>query len=62
MRFAASLTPLSAHFLHQEQIPSDYLWQATCITLGVMLNFDASQQNSERMEFAAALYEPPLGT
>ncbi len=42
MRFAASLTPVSKHFLRQELIPSNYLRQATCITLGIMLNFDAA--------------------
>ncbi len=57
IHFAASLTPVSAHFLRQESIPSDYLRQATCVTLGVMLNFDATQQNTEHKEFAAALYK-----
>ncbi len=57
MRFAASLTPVSAHFLRQESAASDNLQQATCVTLGVMLNFDATQQNAERKDFAAALYE-----
>ncbi len=48
MRFAASLTPVSAHFLRQESIPSDNLQQATCVTLGVMLNFDATQHFSTK--------------
>ena len=35
----ARLTPVSTHFLQQEY----YLQQATCGTLGIMLNFDATQ-------------------
>ncbi len=42
LRFAASLTPVSPHFLLQESAPSYYLQQATCVTFGVMLNFDAT--------------------
>ncbi len=53
-----SLTPVhvSPFFLHQELAPINYLRQATCITLGVMLNFDAAQP-AERNQLAAALYE-----
>ncbi len=43
--------------LRQESVPTDYLRQATCITLGVMLNFDAAQQNAKRSKLAAAPYE-----
>ncbi len=60
--FCGSLTPVSAHFLDQESIPRDYLHQATRVTLGVMLNFNAAQQNAERKEFAAALYMKPPQT
>ncbi len=48
IRFAASLTPVSTISLHQESAPRNYLWQATCVTLGVMLNFDPAQQDSEQ--------------
>ncbi len=57
MPFAASLTPVSAHFLRQESIPSDYLRQATCITLGVMLKFDATQHFAAKRRTQQALYE-----
>ena len=40
---AASLMPVATSFLQQESAASNYLWQATCITLGVMLKFDAAQ-------------------
>ena len=43
--------------LRQELAPSNYLPKATCITLGVELNFDATQQNAERNQLAAALCE-----
>ncbi len=49
--------PVSANFVCQESVAIDYLQQATCGTLGVMLNFDAAQQNTERNKFAAVLYE-----
>ncbi len=52
-----SLTPVSAHFLRQESIPSDYLWQATCVTLGVMSKFDAAQQIAAKRRTQQALYE-----
>ncbi len=45
-----SLTPVSAHFLRQELIPSDYLRQATCITLGIMLKFDAAHDFCRKMQ------------
>ncbi len=51
---------MSADLLRQESAAIDCLWQATCFTLGVMLNFDATQQNAERNKFAAALYEVTL--
>ncbi len=52
------LSAMSAHFLCQESTPIDYLWQATCSTLGVMLNFDTAQHfSAKRKEFAAPLYE-----
>ncbi len=57
-----SLTPVHVSpffFLHQELAPINYLRQATCITLGVMLNFDAAQQNAERSQLAAPLYMKP---
>ncbi len=63
MRFAASLTPVSTNFLRQESAPSDYLQQATCVTLGVVFDSDATQllpQNAERNELAAALNEVTL--
>ncbi len=40
--FAASLTPVSTSFLLQESAPSNYLLQAVCVSLGVMLNFNAT--------------------
>ena len=52
-----SLTPVSAHFLHQESIPSVYLRQATCVTLGVMLNFDATRHFAAKRRTQQALYE-----
>ncbi len=52
-----SLTPVSTHFLCQESIPGDYLREATCVTLGIMLNLDATQQNAERSKLATAPYE-----
>ncbi len=51
---------MSAHFLHQESIPSDYLWQATCGTLGVMLKFDAAHESCRKTQDAKkieVLYE-----
>ena len=33
------LSAMSAHLLHQESTPIDYLRQATCSTLGVLLKF-----------------------
>ncbi len=58
MRFVASLTPVSAHFLRQESIPSDYLRQATCVTLGVMLKFDAAHDFCRKTQ--AFYMKPPL--
>ncbi len=57
MHFAASLTPVSAHFLRQESIPSDYLRQATCVTLGVVLKFDAAHDFCCKTQNASILYE-----
>ncbi len=62
LRFAASLTPVCAHFLllRQESAPSDNLQQATCITLGVMLKFAATHdfcRKRKTQPYAAALYE-----
>ncbi len=35
-------------------LPTIVRGKATCITVGVMLNFDATQQNAERKELAEA--------
>ncbi len=48
---------MSAYFLSQESIPSDYLRQATCGTLGVMLNFDATQHYAAKRRTQQVLYE-----
>ncbi len=48
---------MSAHFLCQESIPSDYLRQATCGTLGIMLKFDAAHDFCRKMQNASILYE-----
>ncbi len=50
-----SLTPVSAHFLCQESVPTDYLWQATCGTLGIMINFDAAQHFAAKTQNAMSL-------
>ena len=54
------LSAMSAHFLRQESIPSDYLRQATCGTLGVMLNFDATQHYAAKRRTQQVLYEVTL--
>ncbi len=38
------LSPMSTHLLCQELAPTDCLWQATCVTLGIVLNFDAAHK------------------
>ncbi len=53
-RSAAPLIPVSTHFCVSRIGPSDYLQQATCVTWGVMLNFDAAQflpQNTQKLRF-----------
>ena len=51
------LSAMSARLLRQESIPSDYLRQATCVTLGVMLNFDATQHFAAKRRTQQTLYE-----
>ncbi len=51
------LSAMSAHFLRQELIPSDYLRQATCVTLGIRLNFDATQYFAAKRRTQQVLYE-----
>ncbi len=51
---------MSTNLLCQELVSINYLWQSTCVTLGVVFNFDVAQQNAERKEFAAALMKLPV--
>ncbi len=60
LRFVASLTPVSTSFLHQESAASDYLRQATCVTLGVMLNFDTGHDFAAKRTKWEFLYEVVL--
>ncbi len=56
-KMKSPLTAMSANLLHQELAPSDFLHQATCITLGIMSNVDAALQNAQCNKLAAAPYE-----